>query len=993
MSRISQSLALENGATKRACASLSLLMLLVITPALSRGQDTGQPAIEPEWSWIASPRYIKGRSWLPETGSLTATLDFEPTVFGDKVYALDCDGNRQSGLIANRITEAQLPTEAVSLEAWVMLRAPAPWGGFVSAIQDNGDFERGMLLGYRASKLCLAIATEKTGKLTYLTPDEDFEQNRWYHVVGTYDGKTMCLFVNGRLSSSSSAQSGKIWLPESGVVALAAYRDDNELYRMDGMLHYLGIHDRALRAEEVKTLFDGRVESLPELPDTEEVESGQPEVFGPFVTSVDDTTWSVEWQSDHPCIGYVEIGPTKYNLRRIPEDAAASTQHRVIVRDLPRDRVHQFRIGSGDINGQELKTRLYPLDTMLHYPPPIAAATFENNETGADERSLRHMRLAEQALETAGVDKGYAVVMDGNGQLASELATRSRLQIVVVQPDPAVAQLAREMLHKAKLYGTRVTVQQRPFDQMDFGPFLANIVVSDPMRWEQATVRPRFGSLYAILKPAGGTLIVGGRSGNTGWSRQTAESWAGDQVGDGDLVDWRNAETGDYFVVRRGKLPGASDWTHQYGRPNNTSCSEDEVIRGDLSVLWWGRPGPRPMPDRGPRNPAPVSANGRLYIQGNRTLFGLDSYNGSILWFQQIPTMRRANIPRDGSNMVAADDYLYLAMQGHCVGFNGQTGKRELLFSIPDDQPGNQRRFDWGIVTCHNDLLFGSAVRRGSHYLGDNGEWFEDSAEDQIARVTSTKLFALDRHNGEVLWQYNRGTIVNSTFSADDRTVYFLESRSAAAASQPKGRLLNELQSDQYLVALNQRTGDVLWEQAVDLSHCEFMTYMCVGDDTLIVAGTDEQKTYHTHAFSAVTGKPLWKHATHTRKTHHSGHLSHPLVIDDKVFVNKLTFDRKTGKVLKEDNEFDWHGCGVTSASSHTIFRRYEYHGMQDLETNKRTEFLGVRSGCWLSIIPSGGTVLAPETSAGCSCTHAVQTSLAYVPRYLLPNQADREDK
>ena len=971
--------------------AVTAVSVLARTPIPLFGQDAETRNIQPSWSWVAAPAHIKGRTWLPQAGELTATLDFDPVLFGESKQALDCDGRRQAGLAAASIAAAQLPTKSVSLEAWVLLRAAAPWGGFISALQDNGDYERGMLLGYRESKFCLAIATEKAGKLTYLTAEDDFDLNQWYHVVGTYDGRTMQLYVNGQRVASSDQQQGEIWLPPTGVVALAAYRDDNELYRLNGAVHAFSIYGQPLSTDQVYSRFTNWRAALPQ-PDTPESESQRPEVFGPFVTSVDDNTWSFEWTSDVPCVGYVEIGASKYDLTRIPEDGSATTQHRVVIRDLPRDRVHQFRIGGRDRGGQPVHTRLYPLDTMLHYPPPARSKDLSGPQTGEQPtQASPATSVAEQVLQLARVDKGYAFVIDGSGDLAIELAERSRLQIVVVQPDPGVAHSAREKLHRAKLYGTRVTVQQRPFDQMDYGPFLANIVVSDPARWVASKTRPRFDDLYAILKPSGGTLFVGGRI-NDRWSQQTSGNWSHGNIGDNDVVDWVQKGSEGYFVLQRGKLPGASEWTHQYGRPNNTSCNEDDLIRGDLSVLWWGRPGPRPMPDRGPRNPAPVSANGRLYIQGNRTLFGLDSYNGSILWFHQIPTMRRANIPRDGSNMVATDDYLYLAMQGHCIGFNGQTGQRDLLFSVPGDQPGNERRFDWGIVACYDDLLFGSAVKRGSHYLGDDGEWFEDFAKDQIARVASAKLFAVDRHSGDVVWQYDRGTIMNSTFSVDKSTVYFLEGRSASAASQPVGRLLEELQTEQYLVALNQRSGGVLWERAVDLSHCQFMTYMCVAGDTLIVAGTDQDKSFHTQAFSAVNGNPIWQHTTVTNKTHHSGHLSHPLVIGDRVFVNKLTFDRKTGKVLDENKDFDWHGCGVTSASRHTIFRRYEYHGMMDLETRKRTEFLGVRSGCWLSIIPSGGTVLAPETSAGCSCTHAVQTSLAYVPRYLLPNhEAERE--
>ena len=955
------------------------------SPKIAHAQSNDLPPADqipseqqPAWSWTIAPENIRGRHWLPSTGPLTATIEFEPTLFAG--VALECDGRRQAAVAANDIAAADLPTKAVTLEARVAIRRPTPWGGFVSAFQDNGNFERGMMLGYRDSKFCLGIATKTTEKLTYLTAPNDFELNRWYHVVGTFDGQMMRLYVDGKLVAKSTEQKGNIWLPPSGVVALGAYRDDNEFIRLQGMLHEIAIHDVPLSPEEVQKRYE-LANELP-MPPSDADERKLPEVFGPFVTSVDTQTWAVEWQTVHPCNGFVEIGPSKYSLQRVSEPSDdASQKHRVIIRDLPRDRVHQFRVGGNDENGQEYKTAIYPLDTMLHYPPPMSAHGVSHQ--AAD----RYASLAELALAKGGATRGYAFIIDGLGDLAIELAKRSSLQIIVVQPDKSAAKIARDKLHAANLYGVRVAVHERPFDDLGFGPFVANYVISDPVRWDHTKTRIKFASLFGIVKPAGGTMLLGSAD-QTSWSETTATRWSNDQLGINDQTDWQSSDLGDLYHVTRGKLPGASEWTHQYGQANNTSWSKDDLIRGDLSVLWWGRPGPRPMPDRGPRNPAPVSANGRLYIQGNRTLFGLDSYNGSILWFHQIPKMRRANIPRDGSNMVATDDFLYLAMQGKCVAFNGQTGDRDMIFSIPGDKPGNDRRFDWGILACNSDVLLGSAVRRGAHYIGDHGEWFEDSGPDNVSRVVSKKLFGLDRHHGALLWEYERGAIVNSTFCSENQSIYFLEGRNSAATTSTKGRLHDELKPDQYLVAINVQSGSLLWEEPVDLSHLEFMTYMSVSEDTLIIAGTDKKKVFHTIAHSSVNGSPQWKHATETRKTHHSGHLSHPLVLGDRIYANKHTFDRRTGKVLHENKDFDWHGCGVTSASNHTIFRRYEYHGMMDVETKQRTEFLGVRSGCWLSIIPSGGTVLAPETSAGCSCTHAVQTSLAYVPRYLLPAQS-----
>jgi len=38
------------------------------------------------------------------------------------------------------------------------------------------------------------------------------------------------------------------------------------------------------------------------------------------------------------------------------------------------------------------------------------------------------------------------------------------------------------------------------------------------------------------------------------------------------------------------------------------------------------------------------------------------------------------------------------------------------------------------------------------------------------------------------------------------------------------------------------------------------------------------------------------------------------------------------------------------------------------------------RPGCWINIIPAGGLVLIPESSSGCTCGYALQSSMAYAP-------------
>ena len=184
------------------------------------------------------------------------------------------------------------------------------------------------------------------------------------------------------------------------------------------------------------------------------------------------------------------------------------------------------------------------------------------------------------------------------------------------------------------------------------------------------------------------------------------------------------------------------------------------------------------------------------------------------------------------------------------------------------------------------------------------------------------------------------------------------------------------LPSDLHIVSLDAQTGVEKWTRSVDYSNIRFMVYLAAAQNTLVAAGTDKDKNFHTFAYDTEMGQPLWNHKEQTKKTHHSRHLSHPTIVGDRLYVNKFSFDLRSGEVLNLDL-LDWHGCGTMSAGQHTISHRYEFHGMMDVETGQRIELLGVRSGCWLGLSPAGGMLLAPESGSDRSCRHALQTSVA----------------
>jgi len=159
------------------------------------------------------------------------------------------------------------PSTAITVEAWAMVSESANWAGLASFIQDNGSYERGWMLGCLDGRFMFGLASLGDRKptdpypsyLTYMKADGPFETGRWYHVVGVYDGTTMRLYVDGRLSAESKDQHGVICYPDQGVLAIGAYVDNDERHNLPGAIREVRIYSRALTADEVASSMPGSV--------------------------------------------------------------------------------------------------------------------------------------------------------------------------------------------------------------------------------------------------------------------------------------------------------------------------------------------------------------------------------------------------------------------------------------------------------------------------------------------------------------------------------------------------------------------------------------------------------------------------------------------------------------------------------------------------------------------------------------------------------------
>ncbi len=259
-------------------------------------------------------------------------------------------------VVAARVDELDPPLsiEAITLEAWVSIDRPLRWGGVVGAIQDNGDAETGVLLGFDRSGPTFALASagvdDADGRLTYLASREPYELGRWHHLVGTYDGVEMRLYLDGELVGESREQSGPIRFAGDEPLAIGGYLDRNENHGLDGRLREVSILPRAIAPAEVRSRFDrqSRLAALPPRLDTTLAWMVEPFLIWPTTSAM-----SVVAEATSPCAMEVRVRDESGSFERIWRHDEPAMLHEFRLDGLEANTKYFYRV-VGEVEGEEL---------------------------------------------------------------------------------------------------------------------------------------------------------------------------------------------------------------------------------------------------------------------------------------------------------------------------------------------------------------------------------------------------------------------------------------------------------------------------------------------------------------------------------------------------------------------------------------------------------------------------------------------------------------
>ncbi len=658
-------------------------------------------------------------------------------------------------------------------------------------------------------------------------------------------------------------------------------------------------------------------------------------------------------------------------------------------------------------------------------------------------------RLAESILAQTGARAGYAVVYGtgaADADLLVSLVRSSELDVIAVIPGAEDVAHLRESFDRCGLMGRRLHVLQGTPDSFEAPPYMASLVVlrngedgwrnDDALRKMVRSVRPYGGKIWLPRRPGSADVSsalgvpapdLGDRSGRdavqNGPSADETSALRTRLIDVDASLSVTSLESAALFS-KDGPLPGgAANWTHQYGNIANTVKSDDDLVKLPLGILWFGGNSNVDVLPRHGHGPPEQIVDGRLIIEGIDCISARDIYTGRVLWKADLeksdtfgqyydktydenaPLTVKTNqqhIPganARGTNFVATSDCVYVLQGNRCHLLDITTGETKKIISLPAGHGVEPAK--WGYIGVSGDKLIAGSdfaafgVAAAPQTDSSRPKVPDKEAEKQRAKLAifgnfdgmaSKSLVVMDREDGSVKWKTEaRYGFIHNAITASNDVLFCLDKLPPALEKRLRRRGL-ETPTDYRLLALDLKTGRVLWERNTNIfgswlsysrEHNRLLQATRPSRDML----TDETGE-RMAVYVASTGELVWD-----RKVKYE---NPPILHNDWIITDRAAYSLATGErklqidpVTGEDILWSYsrtYGCNYNIASEHLLSFRSAAAGFYDLISNGGTGNLGgFKSGCTSNLIAAGGLLNAPDYTRTCQCSYQNQTSLAFV--------------
>ncbi|WPP50012.1 metallophosphoesterase [Catalinimonas niigatensis] len=354
--------------------NFKLFLLICFLPILLLAQAVddqlvGEWHFTPQYTLPANAENIPGPFIpLPTTAYKAVDTQAYPFIF---------HGEEPSERIINFIPADSLPQQAFTLELWLLDHVNQPVGALITLKGREINTEPDWLLGYYEDDVIFTLVTEDAPSGTLLHAKADKAWKRyWHHLVATYDGSRMAMYLNGELLSSTPVDkrlAGRLSSPE---IEIAAYMQNEPYMDLGNLVRSLRIYDCALNPEQIQSHYQ-------KWQDTVDKGLLYLDLFhftaGPYLHYATQNSINLVWETDRPTKALIKYG-TQLPLDQEVEIKEAKHIQEITLKNLEPATSYFYNIISTDEQGEQIESGVLTFQTAVQEDQAYAFALIGDTE-------------------------------------------------------------------------------------------------------------------------------------------------------------------------------------------------------------------------------------------------------------------------------------------------------------------------------------------------------------------------------------------------------------------------------------------------------------------------------------------------------------------------------------------------------------------------------------------------------------------------------------
>ena len=262
--------------------------------------------------------------------------------------------------ITNFLPSDEIPTGPFSIELWLLNHVNLPVGTLITVRGKSEPEDAAWLLGNYGDEVLWHLKTKSGGEVSLAEKIGRGWKKYWGHLVGTYDGQSMKLYLNGELLASKTAK-GNLDFPTNPQIEVAGYFGAERYMKISNLLKASRLYNYALDKDEIV----GRFEAL-----QQQVETGQlfPETFhfnaGPYLHYATQNSINILWETDRMAGAEIAYGTALPLTEKIVIEDPAYIQE-ITLDNLSPETPYYYEITAISPDGQRMSSGVLTFSTAV----------------------------------------------------------------------------------------------------------------------------------------------------------------------------------------------------------------------------------------------------------------------------------------------------------------------------------------------------------------------------------------------------------------------------------------------------------------------------------------------------------------------------------------------------------------------------------------------------------------------------------------------------